>query len=181
MVCTVTFLKIQPKKCIPVRIFVNRQKVLENALVSVNQKSTIKIQRINAIRLSGKDVRGLLESISGQLKEVLLQEEITELEQRRDGKNGKVVIELENEKWQCSVCFSMEFLVMLRFAEGRLAENELKYLTRGIQITSDMQLVTAKYHFSFEEDQKTTKFTTRSTSLVGNLEDCLEIYVHNRS
>lgn len=115
MPATITYLAVGPSTAIPVRVFINRKKLLLLNAVAVNEKSIIKLSSINLIRLSNFDLTNLILDLGSQLQQLLLETPLVELfPQRSVLRVSKLVTELSNS-WKCKVVVSLGYLADLRY------------------------------------------------------------------
>lgn len=128
MPATITYLSVAPNTAIPVRVFVNRKKLLLLSAVAVNEKSIIKLSSINLIRLSNFDLTNLILDLGTQLQKLLLETRLVELfPQRTLLRSAKSVTELSHT-WKCKVVVSLGYLADLRYKLSCLETEDIKFL-----------------------------------------------------
>lgn len=128
MPATITYLSVAPNTAIPVRVFVNRKKLLLLSAVAVNEKSIIKLSSINLIRLSNFDLTNLILDLGTQLQKLLLETRLVELfPQRTVLRSAKSVTELSH-RWKCKVVVSLGYLADLRYKLSCLETEDIKFL-----------------------------------------------------
>ncbi|KAM9895677.1 hypothetical protein OXX79_007939 [Metschnikowia pulcherrima] len=128
MPATITYLSVAPNTAIPVRVFVNRKKLLSSSAVAVNEKSIIKLSSINSIRLSNFDLTNLILDLGTQLQKLLLETRLVELfPQRTVSRSAKTVTELSHT-WKCKVVVSLGYLADLRYKLSCLETEDIKFL-----------------------------------------------------
>ncbi|KAM9930003.1 hypothetical protein OXX80_009495 [Metschnikowia pulcherrima] len=128
MPATITYLSVAPNTAIPVRVFVNRKKLLSSSAVAVNEKSIIKLSSINSIRLSNFDLTNLILDLGTQLQKLLLETRLVELfPQRTVSRSAKSVTELSHT-WKCKVVVSLGYLADLRYKLSCLETEDIKFL-----------------------------------------------------
>ena len=128
MPATITYLSVAPNTAIPVRVFVNRKKLLLLSAVAVNEKSIIKLSSINLIRLSNFDLTNLILDLGTQLQKLLLETRLVELfPQRTVLRSAKSVTELSHT-WKCKVVVSLGYLADLRYKLSCLETEDIKFL-----------------------------------------------------
>lgn len=128
MPATITYLSVAPNTAIPVRVFVNRKKLLLLSAVAVNEKSIIKLSSINLIRLSNFDLTNLILDLGTQLQNLLLEMRLVELfPQRTVLRSAKSVTELSHT-WKCKVVVSLGYLADLRYKLSCLETEDIRFL-----------------------------------------------------
>ena len=128
MPATITYLSVAPNTAIPVRVFVNRKKLLLLSAVAVNEKSIIKLSSINLIRLSNFDLTNLILDLGTQLQKLLLETRLVELfPQRTVLRSAKSVTELSHT-WKCKVVVSLGYLADLRYKLSCLETEDIRFL-----------------------------------------------------
>ena len=128
MPATITYLSVAPNTAIPVRVFVNRKKLLLLSAVAVNEKSIIKLSSINLIRLSNFDLTNLILDLGTQLQKLLLETRLVELfPQRTLLRSAKSVTELSHT-WKCKVVVSLGYLADLRYKLSCLETEDIRFL-----------------------------------------------------
>ncbi|KAM9921584.1 hypothetical protein OXX59_006405 [Metschnikowia pulcherrima] len=128
MPATITYLSVAPNTAIPVRVFVNRKKLLSSSAVAVNEKSIIKLSSINSIRLSNFDLTNLILDLGTQLQKLLLETRLVELfPQRTVSRSAKSVTELSHT-WKCKVVVSLGYLADLRYKLSCLETDDIRFL-----------------------------------------------------
>ncbi|KAM9914944.1 hypothetical protein OXX59_002060 [Metschnikowia pulcherrima] len=128
MPATITYLSVAPNTAIPVRVFVNRKKLLSSSAVAVNEKSIIKLSSINSIRLSNFDLTNLILDLGTQLQKLLLEMRLVELfPQRTVSRSAKSVTELSHT-WKCKVVVSLGYLADLRYKLSCLETEDIRFL-----------------------------------------------------
>lgn len=153
MPATVLFIKLNLDCCIPIRIFVNRKRVLLSSRVAINEKSIIQLSSISLIRLSNYDVTNLVFDIKAALKEFLLDIPIENLFPNRALlRNLKVSREL-GDQWKCKVVASLGYIADLRYKLGFI-QKDLAFLEdKGIAISvtdgKNIALLTKEIKFNF--------------------------------
>ncbi|OBA23566.1 hypothetical protein METBIDRAFT_30006 [Metschnikowia bicuspidata var. bicuspidata NRRL YB-4993] len=200
MPATVTYISVAPGTAIPVRVFVNRKKILLLSEVAVNEKSIIKLSLINLIRLSNFDLTNLLLDVGSQLRRVLLETPLAELfPQRSVLRLVKSVSELSNT-WTCKVVVSLGYLADLRFKLERLqVPADIRFLEdKKIEIdhrdTRGSALLEKSVKFDFTrrepasddetsplDDKKSISYKLQKQRLINNnVVDPLDLYVLHR-
>ncbi|KAM9900934.1 hypothetical protein OXX79_004830 [Metschnikowia pulcherrima] len=128
MPATITYLSVAPNTALPVRVFVNRKKLLSSSAVAVNEKSIIKLSSINSIRLSNFDLTNLILDLGTQLQKLLLETRLVELfPQRTVSRSAKSVTELSHT-WKCKVVVSLGYLADLRYKLSCLETDDIRFL-----------------------------------------------------
>ena len=128
MPATITYLSVAPNTAIPVRVFVNRKKLLLLSAVAVNEKSIIKLSSINLIRLSNFDLTNLILDLGTQLQKLLLETRLVELFPHRTVlRSAKSVTELSHT-WKCKVVVSLGYLADLRYKLSCLETDDIRFL-----------------------------------------------------
>ncbi|KAF7999096.1 hypothetical protein HF325_006628 [Metschnikowia pulcherrima] len=128
MPATITYLSVAPNTAIPVRVFVNRKKMLLLSAVAVNEKSIIKLSSINLIRLSNFDLTNLILDLGTQLQKLLLETRLVELFPHRTVlRSAKSVTELSHT-WKCKVVVSLGYLADLRYKLSCLETDDIRFL-----------------------------------------------------
>ncbi|KAM9909337.1 hypothetical protein OXX69_005520 [Metschnikowia pulcherrima] len=128
MPATITYLSVAPNTAIPVRVFVNRKKLLSSSAVAVNEKSIIKLSSINSIRLSNFDLTNLILDLGTQLQKLLLETRLVELFPHRTvSRSAKSVTELSHT-WKCKVVVSLGYLADLRYKLSCLETEDIRFL-----------------------------------------------------
>lgn len=190
MPATVLFIKVNSQCCIPVRVFVNRKRVLLSSRVSINEKSTIQLSSINLIRLSNYDMTNLILDIKQELTDLLLHTLLPELfPQRSLGRNAKVSREL-GSLWKCRVVVSLGYIGDLRYKLGFLQKDAGFLDEKGITVSAtdshDVALLTKEIRFSFSDhesnDKKNLRYRLhRSVVLNNRVTDSLDLFVLQRA
>ncbi|CAH2354730.1 single-strand annealing weakened protein 1 [[Candida] railenensis] len=122
-----TFVKINHNSVIPVRIHVNRKRLLSSKLFhsaidsSHKSKALLTLKKINFIRISNKDITSLTSSISHDILEYLLRVPISELVKLSSDVNtdipvppNSLCIDLNKSSWKCHVVVPLRFVIKLR-------------------------------------------------------------------
>lgn len=200
MPATVSYISLGPDIAIPIRVFVNRCKILLQNSVAVNEKSIIKLSSINLIRLSNYDLNNLIDDIGGELREMLLRARLSELFPKRAVlKTTKVTKNIERN-WKCKVNVSLGHIVSLRYNLGCLTlVEDVQFLTeRNVQInpssSAKSALLKKEMKFSFGanledgedvgfnlDEKKGVGYKLRRRTLLNNhIVDTLDIFVSHR-
>lgn len=181
MPATTSFIKITVDKSIPTRIFVNRLKLLENAsVISVNEKSIVKLQKINILKLSNNDIRSLITSIREKLIDILINKPIAELIGANVIQNKRIVVNIDEYEWKCYMCVSVDFLVNVRVNTGILTNEDLEHLGKRKTENAGANLLVKKSKFTFSEEKKIASYRIRKSDLIGSFHDCLDLYIYGR-
>lgn len=181
MPATASFIKVTSDKSIPVRIFVNRLKLLENSsVVSVNERSIVRLQRINILKLSNPDIRSLLEEIRQDLIDVLTEKSISELMRDNKLRNNRMIVDINGREWKCYISFSVDFLVRLRVGIGRMTSEDIEHMGKSKDSRFSVDLLQKSSSYTFKEDKKMTLYRIRRTRLMSGFHDCLDVYVYGR-
>lgn len=181
MPATTSFIRVTTDKSIPVRIFVNRSKLLENAsVISVNEKSIVKLQKINILKLSNGDINSLIGTIRRELVDVLTNKPIGKLLEENILRNNRIVIDINKHEWKCYMNISVDFLVNLRLNIGRLTKDDIEHISKRKGSNFSVSLLVKTSNFSFEEEKKLTKYKIRKSNLVSGFHDGLDLYVYDR-
>lgn len=121
-----TFIKINNKSVIPIRIHVNRKRLsskLFHSAVDLSHKSKalLTLKKINLIRISNRDITSLTSSISKDILEYLLHFPINELLKLLSNANSEIpvppnslCIDLNNSAWKCHVVVPLLYVIKLR-------------------------------------------------------------------
>ncbi|GEQ68100.1 hypothetical protein JCM33374_g1767 [Metschnikowia sp. JCM 33374] len=200
MPATITYFSVAPNTAIPVRVFVNRQKLLSSSAVAVNEKSIIKLSSINSIRLSNFDLTNLTLDIGPQVRELLLETPLAQLfPQRTVSRASTLATELSNT-WKCRLVVSLGYLVDLRYKLSCLNRAaDVRFLEDkkiDLDYTDSRSSVLLQRHLKFDftkkepvsddeslsvEEKKTVSYTLQNQRLLNNkVVDPLDIYVLHR-
>lgn len=200
MPATVSYISIGSEIAIPIRVFVNRCKILLQNSVAVNEKSIIKLSSINLIRLSNYDLNNLIDDIGEELRELLLTAKLVNLFPKRVVSKTTKISKTINRNWKCKVNASLGHIVSLRYNLGCLTlKEDVQFLTdRNVQInplsSAKSALLKKELKFSFgsfaddvEEERfnldkkKGVGYSLRRRKLLNNhITDTLDIFVSHR-
>lgn len=200
MPATVLFIRFNKDCCAPVRIFVNRKRVLSSQQVAINEKSIIKLSSINLIRLLNFDVTNLIFDIKIALKELLFETPLADLFQQRSVQRSTRVLRELGENWKCKVIVSLGYIADLRYKLGYLQNDreflELKNIEPSSVDIRNVALLTKEITFNFSpvlkeesgsdseaegKDKKSLKYKLhRAHVLNSKVTDPLDIYVLHR-
>lgn len=195
MPSTVTFIKVAGSTAVPARVFVNRSRIVLSASVAVNEKSLIKLTRINILRLSNNDLNSLIDDIRDEIHNILLKKPLRVL----FGLQTRLVLDNVGEKWKCRVTVSLSFVANLRFQLHILSSDDYTFLTVdrklnmatviGSQNRGNLGLMQRYIRFQFHEEEDDAENDTKKLfdhrmhriRLANNhLGDCLDLYVYSR-
>lgn len=179
MPATLTFVQIGQNSSIQTRIFPNRQRLIErNIDVAVNQKSIVNIQRVNSVRILGKDLNKFLNNIREELSEILFEIPIAELVAQGSMSNGKLSLNINKSEWKCLGKMTTDFLVKTRLEAGVLKPEDTFYIERSKYSRCDQRLVTISKPFKGEEE-KSFGYKLHRHNTVSTASDCLDLYVYS--
>ncbi|QBM85661.1 Single strand annealing-weakened 1 [Metschnikowia aff. pulcherrima] len=199
MPATITYLSVAPNTAIPVRVFVNRKKLLLLSAVAVNEKSIIKLSSINLIRLSNFDLTNLILDLGTQLQKLLLGTRLVELFPHRTVlRSAKSVTELSHT-WKCKVVVSLGYLADLRYKLSCLETDDIRFLEdKKIEIDQreaagsallqrNIKFDFVKYEFASDDElsqldeKKAISYKLHGQRLLNNkVIDPLDLYVTHR-
>ncbi|CUM66449.1 uncharacterized protein PRCAT00004113001 [Priceomyces carsonii] len=183
----ISFVKITEDVSIPVKVFINRKKIRSSAnssKVAINQKSIVKLNQVNYLKLSGKDLNSLINDIEKDTLNLLIDKLLEEIYQTSE--KGKIVIDLDNT-WSCTVILSIEFIINLRFYLNKLSGDDIRLIeAKKAKISSmndeNLGFLIKEQTFSFQEDEEMSKklvdYKFRREKLINNMNNCLQIYVN---
>lgn len=183
----ISFVKITEDVSIPVKVFINRKKIRSSAnssKVAINQKSIVKLNQVNYLKLSGKDLNSLINDIEKDTLNLLIDKLLEEIYQTSE--KGKIVIDLDNT-WSCTVILSIEFIINLRFYLNKLSGDDIRLIeAKKAKISSmndeNLGFLIKEQTFSFQEDEEMSKklvdYKFRRKKLINNMNNCLQIYVN---
>lgn len=199
MPATVSYISVGADTAIPIRIFINRRKILLQNSVAVNEKSTIKLAAINLIRLSNYDLNNLIEDIGPSLREILLTARLAELFPKRAILKTTKLVKDISHNWKCKVNVSLGYIVSLRYNLGRLdLAEDVQFLSEKNVLINPLGLAKSallrkEMKFSMlgleEEDElgfhlddkKSVGYKLRRVNLMNNhIVDTLDVYVVHR-
>lgn len=127
---TTTFVRLNKRSTVPLRIHVNRKKLILSSIfdstigLSQRAKAIVTLKKINFIRLSNKDINALTQSTEEEILNVLLNSPINSLIQESSSKDvanipsTSVCIDLNKSKWKAHLVVSIKFLILLRVSIG---------------------------------------------------------------
>lgn len=183
----ITFIKINNSLALPVKIFLNRKKIQSSNLsstVTINQKSIVKLKRINYLKLSIKDLNKLVEDIKDDFINIILKTSLEDLVE--NSKKGRRTVELNLGSWKCSLIITLELIIELRRQLNLLTLKDLHMIEeRKLKIPlsskQDLRLLVKKLHFTFskeEEEKKSTEYSILQMTLTNKLSNCALLYVN---
>ncbi|CCE80339.1 Piso0_003455 [Millerozyma farinosa CBS 7064] len=180
MTASIHFIKLGKYNVAPVKIFINRLKLLENSTtVSVNERSIVTLQKINLIKLSNKDAAKLIKAIRLKLLEFIVQK-CTQRDSR-DSREDVFVTDFDVEEWKCQVKIqefvALKICRMMGYASWLSEEQHSD--PKESAISKDVRVLLKSPVFSFNEDKKES-YRINKTSLVARIQDSIEIYVYGR-
>lgn len=180
MTASIHFIKLGKCNVAPIKVFINRLKLLENSsTLSVNERSIVTLQKINLIKLSNKDVAKLIKAIRLKLLEFIV-EKCTQTDSR-DPRGYVFVTDFEEEEWKCQVKIkefvALKICRMMGFVS--LISDEQHSDSKEQAISKDVKVLLKSPLFSFDEDKKEL-YKIHKTSLVARIQDSIEIYVYGR-
>lgn len=190
MPATVSYVKIVPQCSIPIRVFINRKRIMLSNRVAINEKSIIKLSSINLLRLSNNDLAKLISEIALELREVLLQIPLRDLFPKRSlQKNTKLSRDI-GDNWRCKLVVSIGYIANLRYKLGYLRDaGDIRFLEEknitvsGVEVNKTC-LLTKDIKFSFGEtvdDKKGLSYKLHKLTLVNNsIVDSLDLFVVQR-
>ena len=179
MPATLTFVQVGPNKSVQVRIFPNRQRLIErNIDVAVNQKSIVNIQRISNVKMLGKDLNKFLNNIRAQLIEILFETPIGELVAQGYMSNGRLSLNINKSEWKCLGKMTTDFLVKIRLEAGVFRTEDTFYIERSKYSRCDQRLITISRPFKGEEE-KSFSYKLHRHSTISTASDCLDLYVYS--
>lgn len=197
MPSTVTFIKVAGNTAIPARVFVNRARIVLSAPVAVNEKSLIKLTRINILRLSNNDLNSLIDDIRDEVRDLLIKKPLRDL----FALAAKLILDNVGHNWKCRVTVSLNFVANLRFQLHILTSDDYTFLTGekklnlaaviGSQNRGNLGLMQRYIRFQFHEEdsendaendtKKLFDHRMHKIRLANNrLGDCLDLYVYSR-
>ncbi|SGZ58414.1 CIC11C00000002246 [Sungouiella intermedia] len=153
MPATLLYIRLNHDCCIPVRIFVNRKRILLSSRVAINEKSIIELSSINLIRLSNYDVTNLIFDMKTNLKEFLFDIPLPELFPQKSLLRSLKVARDLGEHWKCRVVTTLGYIADLRYKLGHLQHDyrflEEKNISLSGTDSNDVALLTKEIKFSF--------------------------------
>lgn len=194
MPATVSFIRLDPQTCIPVRVYVHRKQILLSNQVAINEKSIIKLSSVTMIRLSNLDMTKLVEDIKHELNEVLFEERLRKLFPNRSVLKSTQVLRIVGNQWKCRVVMSLGYLADLRYKMGHLVQPEdVTFLEeKKVEVvpydSSKLALLTKELKFPFQpnedaadEDKKAVSYKLKRSSVLNSrITDNLSIFVLHR-
>lgn len=198
---TTTYLKVSPGCSIPVRVFVDRKRILLNGTVAINDRSIIKLSSINLLRLSNNDLTNLTMDIKEELEKLLFEEPLRLIFPSKFVHGSDKVSREIGTRWKCKVIVSLGYMATLRYKLGFLLDRgDIDFLTdRKIDVTAKEAAHTAllvkELKFSFMnrenvededeantvDDKKTLLYKLNKLALLNNsITDSLDLYVGRR-
>lgn len=199
MPATVSYFSIGNETAIPIRVFINRRKMLLLNPVSVNEKSIIKLSSINLIRLSNYDLNNLMGDVGSDIRDLLLTDRLAELFPKRAVLKSTKLIKSLSRNWKCKIHVSLGFIVSLRYNLGCLSLTEdVQWLSeKNVLInpvaSSKSALIKKELKFSMiglvEDEEKVTHLDDKKNvgykfhqmNLLNNhITDALDLYVVHR-
>lgn len=199
MPATVSYISIGNEAVIPIRVFINRRKILLLNSVAVNEKSIIKLSSINLIRLSNYDLNNLIGDVGSDLRAILLTDSLSELFPKRAVLKSTKLIKSLSRNWKCKLNVSLGFIVSLRYNLGCLTlTDDVKWLSeKNVLInpvaSSKSALLQKEMKFSMIglvededevhhlDDKKNVGFKLQRRHLMNNhITDTLDLYVVHR-
>lgn len=200
MPATVLFVKLNLDCCIPIRVFVNRKRVLLSNRVAINEKSIIQLSSINLIRLSNYDMTNLIFDIKDNLKEFLLESPLKDIFAQRSVLRTLRVSRDLGEKWKCRVVASLGYIADLRYKLGYLQKDYQFLEEKGIVVSgsdsNEVALLTKEIKFNFSpvlkeegedlvtvssEDKKALNYKLHRAKVLNNrITDSLDLFVLQR-
>lgn len=199
MPATVSYISIGNDTAIPIRVFINRRKILLQSSVAVNEKSIIKLSSINLIRLSNYDLNSLIEDIGPLVRETLLTALLAELFPKRAVLKSTLLVKPIFHNWKCKLCVSLGYIVTLRYNMNCLTSMEdVRWLSEknvavntGASSKSALLIKEMKFSLILTEegsddvyhldDKKNLGYKLRRKNLSNNhIIDTLDLYVVHR-
>lgn len=197
MPATVSYVTVAPSTAIPIRVFVNRKRILLLSTVAVNEKSIIKLSSINLLRLSNYDLNKLIYDLQEQLKEFVLHTPLKELVPQKSVLRTTKITKEVGVQWKCKVVVSLGYVIDLRYKLGHIQGPDVQYLEEK-NLTADpvdsanSSLITKEIKFGFmqteegddevaSDDKKALRYKLHRQNLYNNrVVDPLVLYVLQR-
>lgn len=198
---TTTYVQVSPGQSIPVRVFVNRRRIILNNTVAINDRSIIKLSSINLLRLLNNDLTNLIMDVKEELQKILFQEPLRYLFPLKFVHGSDKLSKDIGTRWKCKVVASLGYLASLRYKLGYLRDqDDIHFLEdRKVDVTSKdtnrTALLTKELKFTFMEpdegvihdednvldDKKTLSYRLNKLALLNNsIIDSLDLYVTSR-
>lgn len=125
----IAFLELREKQIIPIKVFINRQRISNEAkkTVAVNQKSIITLKKVTHLKLSPKDLRLLCETIKPHLMKILIEDLLVDIlndiqiatkANPQSIYSGKYTTEVTTNQLGCTVAVLPELIVSFRQSLG---------------------------------------------------------------
>lgn len=125
----IVFIELREKQTIPLKVFINRQQVTNEAkkTVAVNQKSIITLKKATHLKLSPKDLQLLCETVKPYILKVLLQEPLVDIlnsiqiaskAHPQSIYSGKYTQEVNTDPLGCTIAIMPELIVSFRQSFG---------------------------------------------------------------
>lgn len=122
---TQTYLWVAPKTVLPVRIHVNRKRLLLSKLFesavgqSAHQRAILTLRQTNYIRVSNIDIQSLIDAVGDELGALLLHTPLTALLQRQVPNEIPTLphtfcIDLKKSAWKCHMVVPIVYVANLR-------------------------------------------------------------------
>lgn len=199
MPATVSFIQLTPQTSIPIRVFINRKRILLSNRVAINEKSIIKLSTINLLRLSNNDLTKLIFEINLELKQILFHTPLNELFPKRFVYKSTKLSRDIGDNWKCKLVVSLGYIVNLRYKLGWLREkadiqfilernivvstadsNKIALLTKEIKFNFGGQVQEEENEIAIDDKKSLSYKLNRLTLLNNSIVDSLDLYVLHR-
>lgn len=198
---TTTYVQVAPGNAIPVRVFVDRRRIVLNNTVAINDRSIIKLSSINLLRLLNNDLTNLVMDVKEDLEKLLFEEPLRYLIPLKFVHGSDKLSRDIGKTWKCKMVASLGYIASLRFGLGYLQDkDDIRFLEdRKVDVamknSNRTALLTKELRFSFMEpdegiihdeenvidDKKTISYRLNKLALLNNsIVDSLDLYVTSR-
>lgn len=127
MPSNVTFMKLTRNSSIPLRIFINRKRILLTNAVSINEKSIIKLSSMNILKLSNNDLNDLISDLKEDLTRIFCETSLLELFTNLH-LLSRIVIDDLGKRWKVKMITSLNYILNLRCRMNLLSDKDLNFL-----------------------------------------------------
>ena len=155
MAPSLSIVSVNRKYAIPVRVHINRKRILltslfDSTIESKQSKAIISLKKINNIRLSSRDISSLIETINDEMMEILFKESVSSLKSRSvldavpNLPSTSICINVVKPSWKCHLVAPMKFLFGIRERMGKtLSIEDERLLQRlpNISPSKSMKLI----------------------------------------
>lgn len=191
----VSYILVAPNTAVPVRVFVDRRKVLSLSDVAINEKSVLTLCSINLLRLSNADLASLLLDIRPALKHLLLAALLRDLFPGRPVLRSLKTAKDFGVAWKCKVVVSLGYIVDLRyrlsclqgaadldFLREKNIEVDLRQPARPPLLCKSLRFVAGDLtDEATETDKKSLSYKLQACRLVNSsVVDTLDVFVGHR-